>query len=220
MTKLSDLRALFWRAEPTGATSPPAPDHDAAATTAARPSKPSPASAAAPRPAARAVTTAVAPAADRPGGAQPELATGDPRVDQTVVAFEAMEPAMPAAQLAIALAATVRALGLEPGHVVDVLARRLAATSEARGQRARALAERGTARTAELDAVTAKVEAEIQAMEQRIGGLRKQLAGAGERLAELEARDRAEADAADARDAADTRRLAALHQFLSDRRGA
>lgn len=142
---------------------------------------------------------------------------GDPSVDQMLTAFEAMKPAMPAAQLAVAISATAKAIGADPATVVTLLDRRLAALDTTLAEEQRKVDEREAARAAELETLTQKVHMEIDAMEAKCAAFRQQLAAATERVHAKTAseRDVIAAFADKARGEAD--RLKALRDFLAPR---
>ena len=54
-------------------------------------------------------------------------AAGDPKIDQVLVAFESLNAAMPAAQVAMAISATAHAIGADRAMISTTLAKRLMA---------------------------------------------------------------------------------------------
>jgi hypothetical protein len=140
---------------------------------------------------------------------------GDPRVDQVLTAFEAMKAAMPAPQLAVAIAATTKAIGADPASIVATLTQRLSALDTTVADERRKAAEREAARSAELEATTKKVQMEIEAMEHKIAALRRQLGAATESIQHKTAGERGVIAGLDARARGEADRLKALRDFLA-----
>jgi hypothetical protein len=140
---------------------------------------------------------------------------GDPKVDQVLTAFEAMKPAMPAPQLAVAVSATAKAIGADPSAIVATLTRRLTALDTVVAEERRTAAERETTRNAELEATTKKVHMEIDAMEQRCAAFRRELAAATERVQHKTAGERGVIAAFGAKARGEADRLQALRDFLA-----
>ncbi|HEY0195737.1 MAG TPA: hypothetical protein VGC42_31700, partial [Kofleriaceae bacterium] len=142
---------------------------------------------------------------------------GDPSVDQMLTAFEAMKPAMPAAQLAVAISATAKALGADPAAIVGTLDRRLTALDTTLAEEQRKADEREAARGAELATLTQKVHMEIDAMEHKCAAFRQQLAAATERVHAKTASEHEVIAAFADRARGEADRLAALRDFLAPR---
>lgn len=140
---------------------------------------------------------------------------GDAKVDQILIAFESIRASMPASQLAIALGATVVALGADEAALVATLDARARALAVHVGDERRKLADRHAARSAELEATTAAVHAEIKTMESRIIALRKQLAAATESLEHKTSGERAGLVTLEERAQAEANRLQALREVLT-----
>ncbi len=140
---------------------------------------------------------------------------GEAKVDQILIAFESIRASMPASQLAIALGATVVALGAEEAALVATLDARARALAAHVGDERRKLTDRHTARSAELEATTAAVHAEIKTMESRIVALRKQLAAATESLEHKTSGERAGLATLEQRAQAEANRLHALREVLT-----
>lgn len=145
-------------------------------------------------------------------------ATGDPKVDQVLIAFESMQAAMPAAQLAIAIRATAKAIGIDPTDVATALAARLAAIETAVEDARAKATERAAAREAEVASAAQKVRAEIEAMEQTIAARRQQLADVSDKLKKLAADERAQLATVETKARDEGARLAALRDFLASKR--
>lgn len=141
-------------------------------------------------------------------------AAGDPRVDQLLAAFEGMRTAMPAAQLAVAIAATGKAIGVDSAVVGDTLGKRLQALEAAVTDEQRRVTERRAQRATELASTTAKVEAEVAAMKQRIAAFEQQLAAAARRVQEQDANEHGLVAAFEQRARAEAARLGELRDFL------
>jgi hypothetical protein len=217
------LKGLFWAAPASGAGDPP-PDASA-------PADAGEGDATADEPAARAAsaqhrtTTPHAIPAAAPDAALPEIdfaavyaqtgTAGDPAVDQMLTAFEAMKPAMPAPQLAVALGATAKALHADPAAIVTTLGHRLAALDTTVSDEQRKADDREAARNAELETLTQKVHAEIDAMEHKCAAFRQQLAAATERVHQKTAGERGVIAAFDAKARGEADRLKALRDFLA-----
>lgn len=140
---------------------------------------------------------------------------GDPRVDQILIAFESIRASMPASQLAIALGAMVVAVGADEPALVATLDARGRALAALVADERRKLADRHTARSAELAATTAAVTAEIETMESRIVALRKQLASATQGLELKTSGERAGQATLEQRAQAEANRLQALREVLA-----
>jgi hypothetical protein len=222
------LKGLLWAAPAGAGAGDPPPDASASAdageddATADEP-------AAGAAPAQRRTTTPraiPAPAPPQPpDAALPEIdfaavyaqtgTAGDPAVDQMLTAFEAMKPAMPAPQLAIALGATAKALHADPAAIVTTLGHRLAALDTTVSDEQRKADDREAARNAELETLTQKVHAEIDAMEHKCAAFRQQLAAATERVHQKTAGERGVIAAFDAKARGEADRLKALRDFLA-----
>ncbi len=146
------------------------------------------------------------------------VAVGDIKVEQVLAAFESMQAAMPAAQLAIAITATASAIGADPKQIADTLGKRLAAIDAGIAGEHRRCSDRRAARTAELEAATAKARADIEAMKQRIAQLEQQLAAATTQVQQQNTNDQTQAVAFEQRARAETQRLTALRDFLTTTR--
>ena len=161
-----------------------------------------------PAPTSRSVaTTATEPA--------PVVATGDVKVEQVLAAYEAMQPAMAPAQLAIAIAATAKAIGGDPKQIATSLDKRLKNLDDAVRDEHKRSTERCVARTSELDGATAKIRAEIDTMKQRIFALERQLSGATSQVQQQNAEEQGRATAFEQRARAEASRLLALRDFLA-----
>ena len=140
---------------------------------------------------------------------------GEPNVDQLLVAFESIRGSMPASQVAIALSATIVALGAEDAAIVGTLEARTRALASLVDAERGKVADRERARSAELEATTAAVQAEIKTMEAKISALREQLASATEGLARKATNERASLATLEQRAQAETSRLQALREVLT-----
>lgn len=140
---------------------------------------------------------------------------GDPRVDQVLTAFEAMRTAMPQPQLAVAIAATAKAIGADPSAIAATLTQRLSALDTTIAEEQRKAAEREAARTQELEATSKKVQAEIEAMEHKITTFRRQLGAATESVQHKTAGERGAVAAFGASARGEADRLKALRDFLA-----
>lgn len=160
-----------------------------------------------PTPAAKAVDR-------RETAAAPVPATDDPKLNQMLVAFESMKAAMPAAQLAIALRATAKALDVDPIILAKALQKRVLALDAAVADAHRSASEREATRGAELATATTKVRAEIEQMEQAIATRREQLAAVTDQIHRMTAEDRASAATFEAKARDEAARLIALRDVL------
>jgi hypothetical protein len=139
---------------------------------------------------------------------------GDAKIDQILIAFESMQAAMAAQQLAVALSATIVALGVPDATLVSTIESRLRVVATVVAEEQRRTADRQVARGIELEATTAAVHAEIATMEARIVALRGQLASATESLARKTAGERAGLAALEQRAHVEATRLAGLRDVL------
>lgn len=160
-------------------------------------------------------SAAAAPAADATFAAIYANTPGEATVDQILIAFESIRASMPASQLAIALGAMVVALGAGHPALVATLDARGRALAALVADERRKLADRHTARSAELEATTAAVNTEIKTMESRIVALRKQLASAIESLELKTSGERSGLATLEQRAQAEANRLQALRDVLA-----
>lgn len=140
---------------------------------------------------------------------------GAANVDQLLVAFESIRASMPATQVAIALSATIVALGTEAAAIAGTLDARTHALTALVDDERRKVAERERARSTEIEATTAAVQAEITTMEAKISALREQLASATEGLARKATNERAHLATLEQRAQAEASRLQALREVIT-----
>ncbi|MCE9575121.1 MAG: hypothetical protein K8W52_18360 [Deltaproteobacteria bacterium] len=139
----------------------------------------------------------------------------DPRVDQVLAAYEAMRGAIAGPELAIAIGATARAIGVEPTAVANALGHRLTALDTVLADEDKKTATRETARNTELETATASATAEIAALEQKVQTLKQQLATATSQIKEKNAKERAAVVALTQQVNAEAARLRAIRDFFA-----
>lgn len=203
------LKGLFWT---TGddADEGPEPAPPSAPRPVARAPRPEPVRAADPAVVSAPATSRDFSAVYARAGAPP-----DPRIDQVLAAFEAMRGAIAGPELAIAIGATARALGLETTVIAEALDQRRAALEAAIADDHRKVAARETARNAELETATATATAEIAALEQKVQTLRQQLTTATAQIGEKNAKERAAMVALTREITGEAQRLAAIRDFFA-----
>ncbi len=140
---------------------------------------------------------------------------GEPKLEQLLVAFEAMQPVMQPRELGVALHATAKAIGAPVASIVEALDQRLGALVAVVADEQRKITERQTARTAELAATTSAAHTEIEAMKHKIATLEHQLAAATVAIQQHTAREHEALAELDRKARGEATRLGALRQLLA-----